>query len=309
MDVAAPLYGTDAAPVPEGGLGLWFTGAGGARLRAALFPAKGAARGSVVLSGGRTEPIEKYYEVISELTARGFVVLAHDWRGQGLSHRLLSEPRGHAVGFADFITDYTALLNTFEARLAKPRIAVGHSMGGCLTALVLGHGETRFSAAVLSAPMFGIFTKPTPPTLTGFIAQALTAVGQGSASTPAGQPSTFETNALTHDAGRYARNVGQVEAHPDIGLGPPTWGWLDFAYKAFKELRHGVGITKVQIPVVVVAAGDDAVVDNVATRLVTARFPQGRYVEAPGAFHEVLQETDDIRAVFWREFDAVAAGL
>jgi lysophospholipase len=114
---------------------------------------------------------------------------------------------------------------------------------------------------------------------------------------------------LTHDAGRYARNVGQVEAHPDIGLGPPTWGWLDFAYKAFKELRHGVGITKVQIPVVVVAAGDDAVVDNVATRLVTARFPQGRYVEAPGAFHEVLQETDDIRAVFWREFDAVAAGL
>ena len=38
--------------------------------------------GKVVLSGGRTEPIEKYFEVIEDLTGRGFVVLAHDWRGR-----------------------------------------------------------------------------------------------------------------------------------------------------------------------------------------------------------------------------------
>jgi len=32
-------------------------------------------------------------------------------------------------------------------------------------------------------------------------------------------------------------------------------------------------------------------------------------VEIPGAFHEIMMETDDIRAVFWREFDALAASI
>jgi lysophospholipase len=29
-------------------------------------------------------------------------------------------------------------------------------------------------------------------------------------------------------------------------------------------------------------------------------------VEAPGAFHEILMETDERRAVFWRAFDDLA---
>ncbi len=55
----------------------------------------------------------------------------------------------------DFVADYAALIAAFETRLPKPWVAMGHSMGGCLTALVLAKGEDRFAAAVLSAPMFG----------------------------------------------------------------------------------------------------------------------------------------------------------
>ena len=55
----APLISIPSAPVPAGGEATWFEGAGKARLRAALFPARGQVRGSIVLSGGRTEPIEK----------------------------------------------------------------------------------------------------------------------------------------------------------------------------------------------------------------------------------------------------------
>jgi alpha-beta hydrolase superfamily lysophospholipase len=43
----------------------------------------GPPRGSVVVSPGRSEPIEKYFEVVQDLLDRGFVVLVHDWRGQG----------------------------------------------------------------------------------------------------------------------------------------------------------------------------------------------------------------------------------
>ncbi|MGH7019100.1 MAG: alpha/beta hydrolase, partial [Brevundimonas sp.] len=83
----APLMGVPGAASPPGGEGDWFRGAGGLRLRAALWtPSTMVAktpRGTVVLSPGRTEPIEKYFEVIGNFLARGFCVLAHDWRGQG----------------------------------------------------------------------------------------------------------------------------------------------------------------------------------------------------------------------------------
>lgn len=88
---AAPLIRLPGAPAPKVGAAEWFTGAGGVRLRAALFPAPKPV-GSVVISSGRTEFIEKYLEVAAELVARGFTVLIHDWRGQGLSQRLLPEP-------------------------------------------------------------------------------------------------------------------------------------------------------------------------------------------------------------------------
>ncbi len=116
-----------------------------------------------MVSPGRTEPIEKYFEVVEELRARGFSVLVHDWRGQGLSQRLLSDARlGHANGHADFVADYSALLRAFAGRLPDPWIALGHSMGGCLTLLALALGESRFSGAILSAPMLGLLTGKIP---------------------------------------------------------------------------------------------------------------------------------------------------
>ncbi|HEX3407382.1 MAG TPA: alpha/beta hydrolase [Caulobacteraceae bacterium] len=314
MGDPAPLYGTDTAPVPAGAAAEWFTGAGGARLRAALLRPRVAARGAVVLSGGRTEPIEKYFEVAGELAGRGFAVLMHDWRGQGLSRRLLPEPlKGHARGYDDFLTDYAALIEAFETRLPKPWVGMGHSMGGCLTALAIAKGEDRFAAAVLSAPMFAIFTPPLKPALARLLAGAMSGVGLGGALVAGAKlvtpPAPFEDNLLTHDVRRYARNVEQVEQHPELALGPPTWGWLKFAFAATAELQHGDGPPKATTPVTVVAAGADQVVDTRVLREVTARFPHGRYLEIPGAYHEILQETDPVRAQFWAAFDEATARI
>jgi len=305
----APLVATDVQPAPPGAAAEWFSGPGGVRLRAALFPVGGDVRGSVVVSPGRTEPIGKYFEVGRELTARGFVTLVHDWRGQGLSHRLLPDRRlGHAVGYADFLADYAALIAAFEARLPRPWIALGHSMGGCLALLAMAEGESRFSAAILSAPMLGIRTGTVPAPLARLLATTLTRIGAGGRATPGPESLTipFEANIVTHDRERYARNEALIEACADLGLGSPTWGWLDFAFSATARLAAGPGVPRIAAPVTVVAAGADALVDNAALAVVTARLRQGRYVEIPGAFHEILQETDSVRAVFWREFDDLA---
>jgi lysophospholipase len=310
----APLLGVEAAPVPAGAAAEWFEGAGGARLRAALFPASGAARGSVVVSPGRTEPIEKYFEVASELTARGFVALVHDWRGQGLSARLTAERlKGHAIGYRDFLADWDALVAAFQARLPKPWIMLSHSMGACLTTLALEHGERRFACAAFTAPMFGVYTPPLPPAVAGWVARAFTAVGRGAELVPGADLkapwATFEANTLTHDPSRYARNLAQVVRWPDLGLGPPTLGWLDFALSAIHALRTGPGLPKADLPTLVLAAGEDRLVDNRLLREVTSRMPRAEYLEIPGAYHEILQETDPIRAIFWQRFDRLAEGV
>jgi len=263
----------------------------------------------VVVNPGRTEALDKYLEVALRLTARGFVVLVHDWRGQGLADRLLPDRLlGHASGYNDFLFDHAALISTFEARLPKPWIALGHSMGGCLSLLALAEGEDRFSAAVLSAPMLGVRTGAVPRPLARGLAAVLTVLGQGKRPVPgaAATSTPFEANIVTHDRARHARNEGLIEACPDLALGLPTWGWLAFAFAATSRLARGDGVARVTIPVTVIAAGDDLLVDNAALERVAARLPRGRYLEIPGAYHEILQETDEVQSVFWREFDAVA---
>ena len=244
------LVSIPEAPVPDcgpGGFGAeWFRGADGATLRAATFFPRGPARGSVVLSPGRSEPLEKYFEVVEDLLGRGFAVLLHDWRGQGLSARSLPDRlKGHARGFKTFLSDFRALLDTFETRMPKPWIAMGHSMGGCLNILALAHGETRFSAAVLSAPMLGLNMGGVPPWVATPLSWTMSRVGmagqyvQGGRYDPLAQ--TFVGDALTHDEARYDRYQAQLRANPEIALGGMTWGWADFAISACAWLRAGSG--------------------------------------------------------------------
>jgi len=306
---SAPLIGTEAAPVPPGATAEWFSGAGGARLRAALFSPPAAPLGSVVISPGRTEPIEKFFETALDLTSRGFAVLVHDWRGQGLSHRDLPDRLlGHARGWRPYMVDFDALLNAFAARLPQPWIALGHSMGGCLTLLALAEGERRFAGAILSSPMLGLVTAPVPRPLTRVIARAHCALGQAAAPVwrPKGAETAFADNILTHDAARYARNEGQVAACPDLAVDRPTWGWLDFAFQATDRLATGPGVPGIAIPVSILAAGEEKIVDNAATRTTAARIPNVTLQDVPGAYHELLQETDDIRAAFWSAFEDLA---
>lgn len=288
----------------------WVSGAGGSRLRAALFPVSGTPRGSVIVNPGRTEPIEKYFEVAGELNARGFAVLVHDWRGQGLSDRLLPNRRlGHAVGPDDFLVDLSAVIAAFEPRLPKPWLTLAHSMGGCLTLMALARGEARFVGAILSAPMCGVLTGGVPRPLARNLAYGLHAIGLGRGPVPGRdtEATPFASNIVTHDPARHDRYEALILAHPELGLGLPTWSWVKFAFQATEALQYGEGAPRIAIPVTVIAAAEDNIVDNAATRRVAARLPHGRLVIAPGAYHEVLQETDEIRALFWREFDAMAA--
>lgn len=310
MTQPAPLTELPDAPAPTGGGGEWFEGEGGVRLRAALFRSDGRPRGSVILSTGRTEAIEKYFEVVRDLQSRGFVVLVNEWRGQGLSHRDLSDRRkGHARSLAPFMADYRALLFAFEARLPKPWLAVGHSMGGCLTLAALARGlAPRFAGAVLCAPMLGLRL---PRFARALLAFRILTGGAGDWAQPPGDPAAepFEGNVLTQDPVRYRRAKDLLRANPDLALSSPTWGWLDFAVQATDWLSRRKNLEAAHLPVVIVSASQDKLVSNSAQKAIAELLPEGEFVSVEGAEHEILMELDPLRNQFWAAFDGLADRL
>lgn len=307
----APLMGVPGAAPPPGGEGEWYRGAGGLRLRAALWTPAKAARGSVILSPGRTEPIEKYYEVIGNFLARGFVVLAHDWRGQGLSARLLPDRlKGHARAVEEFLDDYARLVDAFEARLPRPWIMVGHSMGGALNLLTLEQGETRFAGALLSSPMLKIKTGKRSMWSVKLAVRWHLRHGKAG-DYILGDPDdpfdhTFEKDALTTDETRYDLWRQQLYACPHLAVGGPTWGWLNFAIDSGERSLKPRALKAVKVPVAVVQAAEDDRIWKQTSRWAAKRLVRGRYVEVAGAKHEVIMETDALRGLFLAEFDALA---
>lgn len=308
----APLMSVPGAASPPNGQGEWWRGAGGLRLRAALWTPEGKPRGTVILSTGRTEPIEKYYETIADFLARDFMVLAHDWRGQGLSARLLPDRlKGHARAVEEFLDDYSRLLDTFEARAPKPWVMVGHSMGAALNLLSLMGGEARFAAALLSSPMLKIKTGRRSLWSVRFAARWNVRHGKAGEYVVEAYDDpfehTFETDALTSDRHRYELWREQLYACPHLAVGGITWGWLAFAVDLGERVgKHPKLLRKIKVPLTLVQAGDDTRVWKTAARWVARRLPMGRYVEVPGSRHEIMMEADDKREVFLREFDSLA---
>ena len=312
----APLMSIPTARCPEGGQGEWFRGAGGLRLRQAFWQAPGRVRGTVFISPGRSEPIEKYYEVIQDMLARGFCVVAHDWRGQGLSARLLSDRlKCHARSMDEFLDDYQRLLEGFATKAPKPWIMLGHSMGAALNLASLRAGCDQFAGAIFSNPMLRLKTGGTPLWAVRFQADWKVKHGQSVEFVPElfedPYDFNFETHALTHDRARYEIWREHLFACPHLGVGSPTWGWLNFALSLGESLVKDKSKTtkKIKIPVTIVVSSDDRYMLKPFTKAFTKKINTGRYVEVPGAEHEILIEVDGMRQAFFEEFDALALAI
>ena len=104
------LVATAADPIPEGASSESLSAKDGTRLRVARFTPASARRGTAVFLNGRKEFIEKYFEAIGDLLARGFAVATMDWRGQGLSDRALpNRHKGHVAHFDLYIDDLVSM--------------------------------------------------------------------------------------------------------------------------------------------------------------------------------------------------------
>ena len=80
----------------------------------------------------------------------------------------------------------------------------------------------------------------------------------------------FLGNILTSDPVRYARNAAIIEAEPALSVGAPTVAWMDSAFRAMRAMRERSYPARIRQPMLIVAAGSDAVVRIRRSRILPA---------------------------------------
>jgi lysophospholipase len=303
-----------ANPVPDN----YVTGAlktpDGVTLRFARWQPPAGRRGTVCIFQGRGEWIEKYFETVRDLRARGFAVTALDWRGQGLSDRALGDRhKGYVRDFSQYDSD----LETFMREIVlpdcpPPLFALGHSTGATVLIRAAYRGRRWFDRMVLTAPLIDLQGFNASPTAK-LVVRAMRIAGFGALYVPKHEVGVMEArpffgNILTSDPVRYARNAAILEAEPALALGPPTVAWADAAFRAMRAMRERSYPARIRQPILIMAAGSDALVSNTAIEDFATLLRAGSHLVVAGSQHEILMEQDRYRSQFWAAFDAFVPG-
>jgi lysophospholipase len=308
------LVSIPANPVPEGVVSGMLKTRDGVSLRFARWEPPPGRKGTVCLFPGRAEFIEKYFETVRDLRARGFAVAMLDWRGQGGSQRLLRNPRkGYVRRFADYDVDLATFVHEVVLPDCPPPVfALGHSMGATILLRAAHQGHRWFDRMVLLAPMIGLpgLRRSLP---TRIMVRLMRYLLLGGFYVPGGDASVMQQrpfigNLLTSDPVRYARNVAVLEAEPSLSIAWPTVAWADAAFKMMGQLADASYPSGIRQPILIVAAGQDQIVSTAAIDEFASRLRAGSHLIVPGARHELLMEQDRFRGQVLAAFDAFVPG-
>jgi lysophospholipase len=317
-----------------------FTAQDGAKIRYAHWPAPNPKRraGVVVFFQGRTEFIEKNIYAYQDLLERNFDVWTLDWRGQGLSDRMLpDEPeKGHIDSYATYLADAEFFLRKVvkldEVR-GVPRILVAHSMGGAIGSTYLLRHPGDFDKAVFSAPLIALpdgvdngwvragnraKITITPSICTGvnplnsclWQSEFQDGVDVCSIADDTAADALIDretTERFSHDATKVAEIecwiVSSRPAVPSLGLGGPTSGWLRATYEATDWINARK--SQLETPLLIVGGGKDLTVSNEGqAAFCDVDNPECCRIEIEGAGHELLIEAPALKEEFYEAFDA-----
>lgn len=262
-------------------------------------PANVRPRGSLLFQTGRGDMFEKYLEAFAHWHVRGWNITAFDWRGQGGSGRCT--PTGDC-GDIDRFETYLDDLAAFWAQWTGggPRVLIGHSMGGHLALRGVVERRVDPAACVLVAPMLGL-RSPIGPRFGERMARVLSAMGSPLRPAWKGneRPHTVRPREalLTHDPARYSDELWWQGTDAALRTGPPSWRWVIDAFRSTRELRADPALDQVSVPIQMLVADADALVDPRAAVEVAGRLRDVELLRfGTESAHEILREADPVRA-------------
>lgn len=234
-----------------------------------------------VLHGGGDHS-GRYPALTAGLVRAGFEVALLDFRGHGQS----DGRRWHVDAFSDYLADIDAFLGRLcQDGYAGKLFVAAHSMGSLIAAR-WGIDHWREPAGfVLSSPYLRLAMRP--PLLKVWGARL---AGRVVPWLPV--DTGLNSEALTSDP-----EMRTWTDHDPLYGRKTTPRWFDEAGRAQREVLERA--REFRAPLLVLAAGDDAIADPEASRLFVekVRSPDKTFVRYPGFRHEIFNEVERERPI------------
>lgn len=255
-----------------------------------LIPPDQSARGGIVLMHGLGEHCGRYAHVAEFFNQQGWSVRAYDHRGHGRS----GGPRGDVPNEHALLDDAELVIADFSrensAQWSGAPLLFGHSMGGLFAARFAGAARLPLRGLILSSPVLTL-------KLTAFqsmLARVMRRIAPGFAVS-----NGLKAEFLSHD-------LALVEAYrvDPYGQGKISARLLQSMIASIEIAQRSAGALR--IPVLMLVAGDDRLVDAAGSDAFFARLDPANAVmhRYQGMYHEIFNEIDKQRV-----FADVAAWL
>lgn len=241
------------------------------------WPAAHPTGPGVLIMHGLGEHCGRYAHVARFFNQLGLTVRTYDHRGHGQSGgRVGDVPDQDAL-----LRDARLVLADFRKKLAAPPLLFGHSMGGLFAARFAAEGLAPLRGLILSSPALALRMSRAQHLLLNVAARLFPGVG-----VPNGIPSRY----LSHDDEVIAAYDHDPLVHPRISARLLCSMLAAIAYTR----EHAAAL---RIPVLLLVADDDHIVDPAGSRRFFAQLPP-QLANAhfyPGFYHEIFNETDALR--------------
>jgi acylglycerol lipase len=265
-----------------------FAGQGGLRLYWQTWLPEGEVRAVVIVAHGYGEHGGRYGNLVERLVMHGYAIYALDQRGHGRSEG----PRGHVGRFAEFVADLHAFrIRIEEEQRGKPLFLLGHSMGGLIAVRYLLAHDQGLSGAILSSPAFGIYNQPSR--LFQWLGKLLSRIAPRA---------SFQGNVDPRFLSRD-QSVGQAyAADPLVHKRASARFFTEFKWAMANALERA---PEVRLPLLILQAGDDRLVDPRATENFASRV-EAQAKEShvyPGLYHEIFNELPADRELVFADLE------
>jgi lysophospholipase len=236
---------------------------------------------TLVILHGASEHSGRHRHVAERLCSYGWRVLTPDLRGHGRS----GGRSMHLGRFSDYVGDLAAVYDRFELQ-PESTAQIGHSMGGLATIRFAQTHAGRVSSIALSSPLLGLAVKVPPVLLASGRVLSVTYPWK-----------RFRSVVNPADVTRSAESIAERQSDP-LYRRTVTAGWFFAVQSAMRDAWKFAA--SLSIPVLVVQAGEDRIVDGEASRawIATVASNDTRFHELPGRFHELHYEEDWPKTAF-----------
>jgi lysophospholipase len=195
------------------------------------------------------------------------------------------------------------------AEAPRPVLALCHSMGGHILLRHLAEaGAEPLSAGLIVSPMTALQREPFLRSVLMLMPEMAVVdhrylFGTGPFIFLARE---FASNYVTHDERRYRFTEAWFKTDPRLSLGGPTIGWARQTVRSMSAALAPGYLERIKLPLVLMTAGQDRLIDITSHAPVAARLGNAEHVIVADAKHEIMMETDPLRAQFWQSFDQLA---